>query len=120
MPGDLDGVMLGVGERLQRARDIEVELPTASRGNARVRRPGIQRVCEAECVVVALQDVARRRRLENVHDRVRREVAGGRHPGGSETVTEDGGKGERVLYRCGELGEAFGDGIGDFARTGGL
>ncbi len=120
VPGDLDGVVLGIRKRLQRARDIEVKLLTARCGNSCVRRPGIQRMREMERVIVALQDVARRRRLEMVHDRVRREVAGGGHTGGSEAVAEDGGKGERVLHRSGELGEAFGDGIGDLARTGGL
>jgi hypothetical protein len=77
-------------------------------------------VREAECVVVALQDAARRRLLESVHDHVQKEVAGGGHSGGIETVTEDGGKGERVLRRFRKFGEAYGDGIGDLARTIGL
>jgi hypothetical protein len=43
--GDLDRVMLGIRKRLQRARDIEVELLTAPCGTA-VGRPGVQRVRE--------------------------------------------------------------------------
>ena len=97
-----------------------MELLTACRCRARVCGPRVQRVREAERVLVAFQDPACGRALEMVHDRVGRETAGSSDANGFEPVTDDRGEGEYVLRRPGKLGETFGHGVGDLAGTGRL